>query len=208
MTLPNQMTKTIQRASSDELLKIFIDSGALLSGHFLLSSGLHSPSYLEKFQVLQYPKYVETLCEQIALRFADEAVDVVVGPTTGGVLLAYEVGKQLGVRGIFAERENEASNTRVLRRGFAIEPGSQVLVVDDIFTTGGSVIETVKAVRNAGGNVFAVAVLADRSPAPVDLGIRLEALIKLDVEAYAPDKCPLCAQGIPVTKPGTTPKPQ
>src|SRR5450432_1484110 len=100
--------------SSDSLLQIFIDSGALLNGHFLLSSGLHSPAYLEKFQVLQYPNHVETLCKQIALRFADEHVDVVVGPTTGGVLLAYEVGKQLGTRVIFAERESESSNKRVL----------------------------------------------------------------------------------------------
>jgi orotate phosphoribosyltransferase len=197
-----------QLASSDELLKVFIDSGALLSGHFLLSSGLHSPSYLEKFQVLQYPKYVEMLCEQIALRCADENIEVVVGPTTGGVLLAYEVGKQLGVRGLFAERENEQSNARVLRRGFKIEANSRVLIVDDIFTTGGSVIETVKAVQQAGGNVVAVSVLADRSPKPVDLGIKLIPLIKLDVEAYPPDQCPLCKDGIPITKPGTTPKPE
>jgi orotate phosphoribosyltransferase len=193
--------------SSDQLLSIFVESGALLNGHFLLSSGLHSPAYLEKFQVLQFPWHVETLCGQIALRFANEPIDVVVGPTTGGVLLAYEVGKQLGVRGIFAERESESSNTRLLRRGFTIEPGSKVLIVDDILTTGGSVVETLKAVRGAGGDVVAVAVLADRSPAPVDLGVRLEALIKLNVEAYSPDKCPLCADGIPLTKRGTTPKP-
>jgi orotate phosphoribosyltransferase len=183
---------------------MFVDSEALLDGHFLLSSGLHSPKYLEKFKVLQYPRYVEALCAEMASRYKQSNIEVVVGPTTGGVLLAYEVGKQLGVRGIFAERD-ETAKKRVLRRGFEIKPRERVLLVDDILTTGGSVLETVEAVREQGGDIVGIAILADRSVRPLDLGAPLESLLKLEVETYDPHSCPLCAAGIPLTKRGTTP---
>ncbi len=193
--------------SRKDVLKIFSDSGALLDGHFLLSSGLHSPAYLEKFQVLQYPRFVEMLCGEIARRFADRKVEVVLGPTTGGMLLAYETAKQLGVRGIFAERESESSTKRALRRGFTMRSGERVLVVDDILTTGGSVIETLAVVSEWGADLVGVAVLADRSAAPLsDLGAPLDSLLKIAVEAYTPAECPLCAAGVPITKRGTTPQ--
>ena len=192
--------------SREEVLKFFTDSNALLQGHFLLASGLHSPQYLEKFQVLQYPRYVEALCGEIARLYADKNVEVVLGPTTGGVLLAYEVAKQLGTRGIFAERESESSSRRVLRRGFEIKPGERVLVVDDILTTGGSVFETLAVVREHQGELVGVAVLADRSTKEIDFGAPLDPLLKIAVEAYTPEECPLCAQGIPLTKRGTTPQ--
>jgi orotate phosphoribosyltransferase len=193
--------------SNEDVYEIFKAANALLEGHFLLASGLHSPTYLEKFQVLQYPRSVEKLCAEIARRYTKLGVEVVLGPTTGGVLLAYEVAKNLGTRGIFAER-GENDKGRVLRRGFTIKPGERVLLVDDILTTGGSVRETMEVVWDFGGNLVGIAVLADRTNGKIDFGIPFESLLKLDVVQYKPDECPLCAAGIPLTKRGSTPKPQ
>jgi orotate phosphoribosyltransferase len=185
--------------SQEEVLAIFRESGALLDGHFLLASGAHSGTYLEKFQVLQYPQHVERLCRELAERFRADRPSVVVGPTTGGVLLAYEVAKVLGVRSIFAEREGDR---RVLRRGFQIGPGERTLVVDDILSTGGSVLDVVELVREHQGRLVGVGVLVDRSGAPPSLGARLEALATVSIERYAPDVCPLCDQGLPLVEPG------
>ena len=190
--------------TSNEVYRKFQDAGALLEGHFLLSSGRHSPTYLEKFLVLQYPKTVEAFCAEIARRYSDSKIDVVLGPTTGGVLLAYEVAKNLGTRGIFAEAEN---GKRVLRRGFALAPGERVLLVDDILTTGGSVRDTIEVVTESGAVLAGIAVLADRSGGKVDFGVRLEALLTLDVLQYEPADCPQCKDGVPLTKRGTTAKP-
>jgi orotate phosphoribosyltransferase len=200
------MTDNISLSNAD-VYEIFTKANALLEGHFLLASGLHSPTYLEKFQVLQYPKSVEALCAEMAKRFKDRNVEIVLGPTTGGVLLAYEVAKKLGTRGIFAER-GENDKGRVLRRGFSIGPGERVLLVDDILTTGGSVRETMEVVAEFGGDLVGIAVLADRTNGKIDFGVPLEALLKLDVVQYKPDECPLCKSGIPLTKRGSTPKPQ
>ena len=189
--------------TNEEVLQIFRDSGALLEGHFLLASGYHSAVYLEKFQVLQFPRYVEKLCRDIAERFADDEIQVVIGPTTGGVLLAYEVAKNLGVRGIFAERGDDGQG-RVLRRGFEIREGENVLLVDDILTTGGSVRDTMQVVEGYQGNLVGVAVLADRSGGTVDFGVPLEALLKLDVEKFAPDAIPDWLAAIPLTERGST----
>ena len=189
--------------TNEEVLQIFRDSGALLEGHFLLASGYHSAVYLEKFQVLQFPRYVEKLCKDIAERFAGDEVQVVIGPTTGGVLLAYEVAKNLGVRGIFAERGDDGQG-RVLRRGFEIKEGENVLLVDDILTTGGSVRDTMQVVEGYQGNLVGVAVLADRSGGAVDFGVPLEALLRLDVEKFAPDAIPDWLAAIPLTERGST----
>jgi len=189
--------------TNEEVLQIFRDSGALLEGHFLLASGYHSAVYLEKFQVLQFPRYVEKLCKDIAERFAGDEVQVVIGPTTGGVLLAYEVAKNLGVRGIFAERGDDGLG-RVLRRGFEIREGENVLLVDDILTTGGSVRDTMQVVEGYQGNLVGVAVLADRSGGSVDFGVPLEALLRLDVEKFAPDAVPDWLAAIPLTERGST----
>ena len=189
--------------TNEETLQIFKDSGALLEGHFLLASGYHSAVYLEKFQVLQFPPMVERLCAEIADRFASSEVEVVVGPTTGGVLLAYEVAKHLGVRGIFAERGDDGQG-RVLRRGFEIKEGENVLLVDDILTTGGSVRDTMQVIEGYQGNLVGIGVLADRSGGTIDFGVPLEALLRLDVEKFAPDALPDWLAAIPLTERGST----
>jgi orotate phosphoribosyltransferase len=192
--------------ASSDVERVFRDSGALREGHFILASGRHSPLYLEKFQVLQHPVETERLCAAIASWAKALDVETVAGPTTGGIILAHEVARQLGVRSIYAERR--ASGTgREFRRGFALRPGERVVVVDDIMTTGGSVQETIDAVRSAGGEVAGAAVLVDRSGGEAHLDVPAEALWRLDIPTYAPAECPLCAKGVPATHPGTTPAP-
>jgi len=188
----------------DQVERIFRDAGALRDGHFALSSGKHSPRYLEKFQVLQWPAQTERLCAAIAEYARGVGVDTVAGPTTGGIILAHEVARQLGKRAVYAER-NEAGPGRAFRRGFQLAHGERVLVVDDIMTTGGSVQETIDAARAAGGDPVAAAVLVDRSGGAASLGVPLHALWSLDIPTYTPAACPLCAKGEPLTKPGTTP---
>lgn len=183
-----------------EVKQLFIDTGAILEGHFLLTSGLHSPLYVEKFQVLQYPEHTAKLCAELAKRFAGDNIELVVGPVTGGVLLAHEVGKNLGTRAIFTEREN---GRMTLRRGFVIKPGERVLIVEDIVTTGGSVDEVIEVVREHGGNPVAVGLLVDRSGGKVDFGIPSQALLHLSVTTYKPEECPLCASDVPITKRGS-----
>jgi orotate phosphoribosyltransferase len=181
--------------------QLFEKSGAVLKGHFLLSSGLHSPVYWEKFKVLQYPQYTQELCRQIAEHFRSQHIQVVAGPTTGGVILAFEVGRQLGVRGIFAEKKEGASE-RAFKRGFNIDPGERVLVVDDILTTGGSVKQMVDAVTNLKGNLVGIGVLVDRSEKTVDFGVPLFSCHRSATVAYKPGVCPLCAANVPLTKRG------
>lgn len=185
---------------------MFRESGALREGHFILASGRHSPLYLEKFQVLQHPIETERLCAALASWAKALDVETVAGPTTGGIILAHEVARQLGVRAIYAERREDGKG-REFRRGFAIRPGERVVVVDDIMTTGGSVQETVDAVRSAGGHVAGAAVLVDRSGGAADVGVPIEALWRLEIPSYAPAECPLCAKGVLATHPGTTPAP-
>jgi orotate phosphoribosyltransferase len=183
-----------------EVLDIFSEAGGLLKGHFLLTSGLHSNTYLEKFQVLQHPKYTERLCAELARRFAGEGVEVVVGPVTGGIILAYEVARQLGARAIFTEREG---GVMCLRRGFAVNPGEKVLVVEDIVTTGGSVQEVLSVLQRTPGQIVGVGLLIDRSGGKVDFGVPTEALLKLDIDAWEPSDCPLCRENMPITKRGS-----
>jgi len=191
-----------------EVEELFRASGALLEGHFVLSSGRHSSRYLEKFQVLQWPMTTERLCAAIVERVRALMIDTVAGPTTGGIIIAHEVGRQLGVRAVYAERD-EAGPGRVFRRGFRLEPGERVLVVDDIMSTGGSVEETIAAVRSAGATVVAAAVLVDRSGgAELSGGVPRFALWEVAIESYDPSECPQCAAGEPLRKPGTTPAPR
>ncbi len=186
--------------SAEDILQIFRDCGAVLHGHFRLSSGKHSDTYFEKFQVLQHPQYVQQLCGELAARFRDEHVDVVVGPTTGGVIIAYEVARQLGTRAIYAEREGDK---RVLRRGFTLHEGERVLVVDDILTTGGSVREVLEMLEPYRAHLVGIGILVDRTGGQVDLGTRTESLLQLVVEAWQPEECPLCQRGEPITEPGS-----
>lgn len=179
---------------------IFEKSGALLKGHFLLTSGLHSPIYWEKFRVLQYPVYTEQLCRKISSHFRKQRVQVVAGPTTGGIILAFEVAKQLGVRGIFAEKEG--ANQRVFRRGFSISSGERTLIVDDILTTGSSIGEVMAAVTRQGGLVVGIGVLVDRSEQRVEFGVPLFSCHRAITPTYTPQDCPLCAAKVPLVRPG------
>ena len=180
--------------------------GALKQGHFLLASGRHSDRYLEKFDLLRRPGDTEAVCRGFADRFRHDRIDVVVGPTTGGVLLAFEVGRQLGIAAAYAERRGDGEPGREFRRGTTFEPGQRVVVVDDILTTGGSVRETLAALRPHPVEVVAVAVLVDRSGGRVarELEVPLVALSTMDVDTWDAADCPLCFAEVPLTKPGTT----
>ena len=183
-----------------EVKELLLKHGAILEGHFLLTSGLHSGMYVEKFQVLQYPKATEKLCEGFAEKFKDEKIDVVIGPVTGGIILAHETAKHFGTRAIFAERDN---GRMTIKRGFEIQPGERVLIVEDIVTTGGSVMEVIDVVREWGGIVAGVAMLVDRSGGTVDFGVPAKALLTLKIDTFTPENCPLCKEGTPLVKRGS-----
>jgi len=189
-----------------EVEEIFEKSGAILKGHFLLASGLHSPIYWEKFRVLQYPNYTEQLCRKITAHFQKQKVQVVAGPTTGGIILAFEVARQLGVRGIFAEKEGAAE--RAFRRGFYIDSGERVLIVDDILTTGSSIRQVMSAVAQQGGIIIGIGVLVDRAEQKMDFGVPLFSCLRSTTLTYQPEECPLCAAQIPLVKPGSSQSPQ
>lgn len=191
-------------ASQTSLVERLRRIGALKDGHFLLSSGKHSGQYVEKFDLLRRPGETEAVCRDIADRFRDQRIDVVVGPTTGGILLAFEVARQLGTETAYAERRSDGSAGREIRRGTTFRPGARLLVVDDILTTGGSVRETLAALESQHVDVVAIAVLVDRSAGTVDFGVPLHALTRLEIETWSAATCPLCAQGMPLAKPGTT----
>jgi orotate phosphoribosyltransferase len=188
---------------SDSVKAMFEKSGALLKGHFLLRSGLHSPEYWEKALVIQYPEYTEKLCKMIAGHFRASGATVVAGPTTPGIILSYEMARQLGVRSIFAETD-EAAGGRAFRRGFQIAPGEKVIIVDDIMTQGGSVSEVVAAVKKLQGEVVGIGVLVLRSSKEPDFGVPFYACYHTDVITYKPDECPLCKQGVPLVRPGSS----
>jgi orotate phosphoribosyltransferase len=189
-----------------EVERVFREAGAFREGHFVLASGKHSPRYLEKFQVLQWPLRTAELCAEIAEWARRLEPRTVAGPTTGGIILAHEVARQLELRAVYAERA-EGGRSREFRRGFELGSGERVLVVDDIMTTGGSVQETIEAVRGAGAQVVGAAVLVDRSGGATRPDVPLHALWTADIPAYAPADCPQCAEGVPLVKPGTTPAP-
>lgn len=194
------MTTPTDTVDQKEVFDIFEKAGALLKGHFLLSSGLHSDTYFEKFQVLQYPQYVESLCRKMASLFRDDHVELVVGPTIGGVIIAYEVARHLKVRSIYAEPGDEG---RIFKRGFSIKKGERVLIVDDILTTGGSAREVVQLVEKHQGSIQGVGLLLDRSGGKVKFDYPLRVLATTDVTNYPPEKCPLCKKGEPLVKPGS-----
>lgn len=187
------------------LLETLRSSGALKEGHFLLSSGRHSDRYVEKFDLLRRPAAASAACRLIADAFRDRGIDVVVGPTTGGIILAFEIARQLGVPAAYAERADDGKSVREFRRGTTFVPGASVLVVDDILTTGGSLRETLLALAKHPVKVVASAVLVDRSSDDLDLGTPLFSLARMEIPSWEPDACPLCAAGLPVAKPGTTP---
>ena len=182
--------------------EIFQKSGAILKGHFLLASGLHSPVYWEKFRVLESPHYTEQLCRMIADHFRKQNIEVVAAPTTGGIILAFETARQLGVHGIFAEREG--ATERVFRRGFSVNPGERVLIVDDILTTGSSIRQVMAAVAKQAGQIIGIGVMVDRSEQGADFGVPLFSCLRSITPTYSPKDCPLCAKNIPLVKPGSS----
>ena len=186
-----------------EVLTIFRRSGALLEGHFRLSSGLHSPGYLQCALVLQHPREAEALGAALGQLVRSLGVQTVMSPAMGGVVIGQEVGRALGVRAIFAER---ADGALTLRRGFSLEPGEKVLIVEDVVTTGGSTRETMDVARAAGAVVVGACAIVDRSGGKQGLDVPFHALLPMDVTTYQPDDCPLCQQGLPVVKPGSRPK--
>ena len=184
----------------NELLKLFESTGALLKGHFLLTSGAHSDAYFQCALVLQYPQHCETVCRALLDKLGWPEVDVVIAPAIGGIPVSQEIGRLLGVRAIFTEREGA---WMMLRRGFGVTTGERVLCVEDVTTTGGSVQEIVDIVREAGGKVVGVGAIVDRSGGKIDFGFPFAAAVSVPMPKYDPTDCPLCKQGIPVVKPGS-----
>lgn len=210
-----------------QILALFRKTCALMRGHFLLSSGLHSGHYVQCMRVLEYPVYAERLAKALARPFARKRVTVVAGPALGGITLAYEVARALKVRAIFGERATEGSpacpacperqrrerqrrersewkdDAMTLRRGFVVGAEDRVLVVEDVVTTGGSVKELAEAIRQHGAHVVGIGALIDRSTKPPDFGVPFHALLRFPMEAFAPGECPLCQEGVPILKPGS-----
>jgi orotate phosphoribosyltransferase len=192
-----------------EILEIFQQTGAHLRGHFRLTSGMHSPEYLQCALVLQHPEHAghlgSLLADAMKAIAPVEAPRVVVSPAIGGLIIGHEVARALGARAIFTERDS--SGKMILRRGFTVEPGEPAMVVEDVITTGGSTREVVQCLRAANANVVAAGSIVDRSGGRADVGVPRVSLVTLTVTAYQPEQCPLCGQGIPVAKPGSRPAP-
>lgn len=186
--------------TDSEVLDLFRQSGALLEGHFKLSSGLHSGRYLQSALVLQHPEFAERLGAALARRTAHLQPTAVLSPALGGIVIGQEVGRALHIRALFAERQD---GTLTLRRGFTLAPSDRVLVVEDVITTGGSTRETIAVAEAAGAQVVGAASIIDRGTEPARLDVPLQALVRLEVPTYQPDACPLCANGIAVVKPGS-----
>lgn len=190
--------------TNEEVLQTFSNCGALLTGHFLLTSGLHSSRYLQCALVLQHPAIAENLCTALAAKAKSDAsigqIDLVIAPALGGVIVAHEVARALGVRALFTERQESGMT---LRRGFQIQPGERCFVVEDVVTTGGSTREVIEVVRALGGVVAGAGSLIDRSGGAVDLGVPRHALATLEVPSYKADDCPMCKEGSTAIKPGS-----
>jgi len=198
---------------TNEYLNIFEAAGAVRRGHFELSSGLHSATYVQCALVLQYPRFAEQLGRALAALFSDAVIEAVVSPALGGVIIGQEVARALpepagphavaggGVPALFVERD--ASGTMCMRRGFSLRPDQHVLVVEDVWTTGGSTQEAIRVVQEAGGRVIAVGALIDRSGGTIDFPVESQALLNLPIASYEPDECPLCRDGSAAVKPGS-----
>ena len=197
---PRSQPNGVQEMTDSQVLDLFRHSGALLEGHYLLSSGLHSDRYLQSALVLQHPDFAEQLGRAIAGRTVHLQATAVLSPALGGIVIGQEVGRALHVRALFAERQD---GTLTLRRGFTLGPSDRVLVVEDVITTGGSTRETIAVAEAAGARVLGAAAIIDRGGDPARLGIPFQALVKMEVPAFPPESCPLCRNGIPVVKPGS-----
>ncbi|HET7099505.1 MAG TPA: orotate phosphoribosyltransferase [Terriglobia bacterium] len=188
--------------TEDDTLKIFREYSALLEGHFILSSGLHSDRYIQCALVLQYPRVAEQLCIELGPKLGELGAKTVVAPALGGVIVAHEVARALGLKALFTERKD---GKMTLRRGFHVEQGESALVVEDVITTGKSTRETAQCVEDAGGRVVGIGALVDRSGGNVKFDVPKAALVTLDVKTWDPGDCPLCKEGKPAVKPGSRP---
>lgn len=184
----------------DDFIEIFKKTGALLNGHFQLTSGLHSTIYFQCAVVLQHPEYCQLLAAKIVKHFQKQNIDLVISPAIGGIVIGQEVGRQLGVRTIFAERE---AGKLKLRRGFEMGPGENALICEDVVTTGGSVFEVAELVKASRANLVGVGYIVDRSNGKVDFEIDQYAVVSLDVTTFSSDSCPFCLKGMPIEKPGS-----
>ena len=189
------------KLTNEQILDVFKKTEGILHGHFLLTSGRHSDTYMQCAKLFVHPEESAYLCGALSEQLKEFKADAVVSPAVGGIIMGYEVARQLGVKNFFAEREGGGMT---LRRGFALEKGMRVIVVEDVVTTGGSVKEVIELCRAAGAEVTAVASVVDRSGGKVDFGVPYRALLSMEVKSYEADECPLCREGqIPVVKPGS-----
>ena len=189
--------------NEDQILDIFRKRNAILEGHFKLSSGLHSGKYIQCAKVLEHPDSAEVFCKELAERFKNDDISVVIGPAMGGIVVAYELARQLGVRNIFSERN--ADNEMIFKRGFEILEGENCIICEDVITTGKSTKEVIELVKKYGGNLVACASLVDRTT-DIDLGVRFESLLPVEVETFKPEVCPLCKDGKELVQPGSRKK--
>jgi len=187
---------------AEEIIQKFEEAGAIQKGHFHLTSGVHSDTYIQCAQVMQYPEFMYNLCSELGKKFRGDDIDVIIGPAVGAIIMAHVMARLLGpwVRAIFTEREN---GKMTLRRSFIIKEGEKVLVVEDVTTTGSSVREVIDIVKSRKGRVVGVGTLIDRSGGRVNFGVKTEKLLTLDIQTYLPEECPLCKAGVPITKPGS-----
>jgi orotate phosphoribosyltransferase len=184
--------------TSHEVLDLFRDTGALLEGHFQYTSGRHGRQFLQAARVLQYPDHTERLCKALAARFADEEIDLVVGPATGGIILAYETARHLNCRAAFTEKNGDGM---ALKRGIRLDKGTRVLLVEDITTTGGSVQKSIDHLASRGALIIGVGVLVDRSAGQAAFDCSFESLAAIEMESWTPENCPLCAAGEDLIEP-------
>lgn len=186
--------------TNDDILKCFTDAGALLEGHFKLRSGLHSNRFFQAALLLQHPDVAQKLCSILAQKFKNLGITAVISPAVGGLIVGHELAKALGVRAIFADKENDQL---ILKRGFVIGKNEKILVGEDVITRGGRVQQTIDLVRNLGGQVAGIAVIVDRSMGNASFDIPHQSLLQLELNTYEPESCPLCADGIELERPGS-----
>ena len=182
------------------MLDVFKSTGALLDGHFRLTSGRHSNTYFQCAKVLQHPEHLTAVCNRIAEHFAGSGVETVISPAIGGIVVGTEVGRQLGVKTIFAERKD---GVMTIRRGFSLELGERVLVIEDVITTGGSVAEVIALIKSAGASLVGVGSVVDRSNGRVKLADDHFSVLSMEVISYSPEECPLCKENVPIDAPGS-----
>lgn len=187
--------------TKNEIIEMLKDAGVLLEGHFLLTSGRHSDKYMQCAKIFQDARYSVPLCAELVKQYKEENIDIVIGPAIGAIQMSYEVGKQLGTRNIFAERDTEGTMT--LRRGFVIEPGQRVLIVEDVVTTGGSVREVMELVKKCRGVIVGIGSVVDRTGGKIDFGVPYKSAFSMDIVSYEAENCPICKTGVPLIKPGS-----